>query len=198
MDIAPSRTRTWTPHIILFSIVLHAVVLYYVAVAFNVIPPLIDTNSEPPVIKAVTFTPPPPTPKAEPDPIKVKPFFQQRPTPPSPVPTTVPPTPFPPVASPDAGPRSIAVNDEPGEEPIARWLPPYPRMAIEQGKEGRVVLSITILPDGSVTDVQVISAQPRGYFESSALRSVKTWRYKPSNVTRTNVIVHMDFELRDS
>jgi protein TonB len=71
-------------------------------------------------------------------------------------------------------------------------------MAIEQGKEGRVVLSITILPDGSVTDVQVISAQPRGYFESSALRSVKTWRYKPSNVTRTNVIVHMDFELRDS
>jgi protein TonB len=71
-------------------------------------------------------------------------------------------------------------------------------MAQARGIEGRVILTITIMPDGSVRDVRVVSAQPRGYFEEAAVRSVQRWRYRPSNVIRTNVIVHMDFELKDA
>ena len=89
----------------------------------------------------------------------------------------------------------MIVNTPIPETPVSQTLPNYPRIAQERDVEGRVVLSITIMPDGSVRDVQVVSAQPRGYFEDAAIRSVRTWRYAPTNITRTRVIVHMDFQL---
>jgi hypothetical protein len=39
------------------------------------------------------------------------------------------------------------------------------------------------------------NAAPRGVFEDSAMQSVARWRYKPSGVIRTNVIVQIDFVL---
>ena len=51
------------------------------------------------------------------------------------------------------------------------------------------------MPDGSVRDVRVVNATPRGVFDQSALQSVSHWRYKPSGVIRTNVIVQIDFVL---
>jgi hypothetical protein len=65
MNVAQARPRTWTPQIILFSILLHAVVIYYVAVAFSIVPPLVPETDEPPAITFQPFTPPPP--RLEPD-----------------------------------------------------------------------------------------------------------------------------------
>ncbi|MEQ1864627.1 MAG: TonB family protein [Micropepsaceae bacterium] len=198
MNVAQPRSSIWSPPVVLFAIVLHAVIFYFVAVSFRIVPPPPDIF-EPPTIRTVTFTPPPPTLEAEPEPIIKRPVFEQRPTPTPPVASTVPPTPFTPTVAPSqTGPTSIDVQQPISETPISQSLPRYPVAAQERGIEGRVVMSITIMPDGSVRDVRVVSAQPRGTFESTAVRAVQSWRYRPSNVTRTNVIVHMDFELRDT
>lgn len=198
MDSAQARPRFWTPQLVLFSLVLHAVVIYYLAITFNIVPSLV-TPSDPPVIPTVRFTPPPP-PLDEPDKIIQKqPAFTQRPTNPPPITTTVPPSPLPPTVAPvEAGPRAIDVRQPIPEQPITQPLPNYPRTALERGIQGRVVMAITIMPDGSVRDVRVVESYPRGYFETTAVRAVERWRYRPSNVIRTNVIVHMDFELKDA
>lgn len=196
MNVAQGRPRSWTPQIILFSIIFHAVLLYYVAVAFQVIPPLVPAREEPRTVQAVRFNPPPPV-LPDPDPIVQKrPIFQQRPTT-APLIPTVQPSPLPATPTPLQGPATVLVGKPIPEEPVAQGLPRYPVAAIEKNIEGRVVMSITIMPDGSVRDVQVVSAKPSGYFESAAVRAVQTWRYRASPVTRTNVIVFMDFELRD-
>jgi periplasmic protein TonB len=197
MNIAQSRPRTWTPQIIFFSVLLHAVILYYVAVAFNIVPPLM-TPDEPRTIPTVRYFPPPPV--LPPEPIEQQHLrFRPHDPLPAPHPVEVPPIPFPPqppaVSTADA--TTIAVNTPIEEAPVSQSLPPYPTAAIDRDIEGRVILSITIMPDGSVRDVRVVNAQPQGYFEAAAVRAVQTWRYRSSNVTRTNVIVHMDFKLRD-
>lgn len=197
MNVAQARPRSWTPHIILFSIVLHAVVIYYVAVAFQIVPPLeVPTLSEPtPVFK---FNPKPP--ELPPERVEREPRFRPRQPLPQPAAPTVQPLPMnpqPPAIS-TANADTITVDAPIPEQPVAQSLPSYPRTALERGIEGRVVMSITIMPDGSVRDVRVVNARPQGYFESAAVRAVQTWRYRPSSVTRYNVIVHMDFELRDA
>jgi periplasmic protein TonB len=197
MNIAQARPRTWTPHIILFSIVFHVIVLYAIAVSFNIVPPPISPTKEPPTITMYRFDPVAPK-IQEPDRIQKKPIFQQRPTPTPQVPT-VSPSPFTATPTPvSEGPRAVDVRQPIGESPVSKILPRYPRTAQAREVEGRVVLSITIMPDGSVRDVRVVSAQPRGYFEDAAVRAVQQWRYRTSNVVRTNVVVQVDFELRDS
>jgi protein TonB len=197
-DVAQARPRTWTPHLILFSVVLHAVVIYYVAVAFEIVPPLVPTTADPPTIRV--FTPPTPVPpKPETERIvQPRPIFNQRIPAPTPAPSPVEPSPLTPTTNVPAGPPTVLVGQPIPEQPISQALPRYPTVAEARGIEGRVTLSITIMPDGSVRDVRVVNANPSGYFEDAAVRAVQRWRYRPSNVTRTNVIVQMDFELKDA
>lgn len=195
MNVAQARPRIWTPQVIVFSILVHAAVLYYVAVAFNIVPPITPPD-EPPVIRTVMVQPPPPPPP-ETDPIEKRPLFQQRPPLAPPVQSPVQPTPLPPIAAPvTTGPASLDVREPIQEQPVSQLLPRYPSAAQAREIEGRVRLTITIMPDGSVRDVRVMSARPQGYFESEAVRAVQQWRYKPSNVIRTNVVVDIDFVLK--
>jgi protein TonB len=195
MNVAQGRPRSWTPHIILFSVVLHAVLIYYIASAFNFVPPVeLPTLSEPtPVFK---FNPK--VPDLQPEKVEREPRFRPRPTL-APVQPQVEPIPMTPQIAKEstAGADVISVDKPIPEQPVSQALPNYPRTALERGVEGRVVMSITIMPDGSVRDIVVLNARPQGYFEAAAVRSVQTWRYRPSNMVRRNVIVHMDFELKD-
>lgn len=193
MDVPQARWRIWSPHVIIFSVVLHAVIIYYIASAFHIVPPIIPTE-DPPTIP-ITYTPPTP-PEPDPEPITKQPIFHPKPTP-SPIASPVEPIPL--------APTTPTTNPSPGvqvigapvpEEPVSKALPLYPQVAINKEVEGRVRLSITIMPDGTVRDVVVVSARPRGYFEEAAIRAVRTWRYRQSNVIRTNVIVDIDFVLR--
>jgi protein TonB len=195
MNIAQARPRTWTPHIILFSIVFHVVVLYAIAVSFNIVPPPSEVINATPVTMT-RINPPPPVVK-EPEKIEKEPRIRPRPVTQT-IPPVVEPLYFPPQPPKEstANANVVALNEPIQEVPVSQPLPRYPRQAEARQIEGRVVLSITIMPDGSVRDVRVVNAQPRGYFEDAAVRSVQRWRYRASNVTRTNVIVHMDFELK--
>lgn len=194
MNVAHARPRIWTPQIIAISVLVHVAVLYYVAVAFNIVPPPVPPVEER-TIQTVRWTPPPPPPST-PDPVVTRPLFQQRlPQTPPAQPTVT--SPLPAVVTPvTTGPASIDVREPIAEQPVSHLLPRYPRAAETRQIEGRVRLSVTIMPDGSVRDVRVLSASPQGYFEAEAMRAVQQWRYKPSNVIRTNVIVDIDFVLR--
>ena len=78
--------------------------------------------------------------------------------------------------------------------PISQPSPQYPRRALEAEKEGFVRLRITIGPDGSVVDAQVVDARPSGWFESAAIAAVKRWRYQASGRT-IQTEVEIEFKL---
>jgi TonB family protein len=92
----------------------------------------------------------------------------------------------------------VAETQVPGAEivatPIDQPRPDYPRRALEAEREGSVRLRITIAPDGTVAEAVVVSARPRGWFESAALSAVKRWRYRASGRT-ISTEVEMEFKL---
>jgi len=57
--------------------------------------------------------------------------------------------------------------------------PQYPPVATQLGRSGTVDLEFTVRADGSVSDVNVTQADPRGMFEASAVQAVSKWRYRP-------------------
>lgn len=177
---------------ILVSVIFHLAVLYYIASAWQILP-TVTQPPDPPAISVTMPTPPPPKVPDEVEVPKVRPHLPDR------VVTTTPVQPIPVPVQPPAptsnGP--LVVNGTVPDQPTSFVQPKYPVMAINGEKEGRVRLSVTILADGSVTDVQVISATPPGYqFEQSAVDAVKKWKYPATGRVRTNVYVDVDYVLR--
>ena len=64
---------------------------------------------------------------------------------------------------------------------ISRINPIYPRKAKLRNKEGFVQLQFHISQEGRVSNAVVIKADPKGYFENSAIRAINKWRFKPSH-----------------
>lgn len=176
---------------ILVSVIFHLAVLYYLATAFHIIPPIEPQQQTPPAISVYTPPPPPPVIKKDELPPIVAPHHLD-----SVRQTEVPPVPLAPQHVDESQPRGpLTLDHTIDEQPTSMVQPLYPHHAIEAEKEGHVRLSITILPDGSVTDVQVISAQPAGYFEQSAVDAVRRWHYAPSAAPRIHVYVDVFYQL---
>ncbi len=64
--------------------------------------------------------------------------------------------------------------------PIDRTHPKYPNKAASKWIEGYVVLSFVVQEDGTVGEIKVLDAVPKGYFENPARRSVQKWIYEPA------------------
>jgi TonB family protein len=63
---------------------------------------------------------------------------------------------------------------------LARYVPPtFPVAARERGMSGWVDVQFVVKPDGLVSDVIIMGAEPVGLFEQAAVDAVKKWRYKP-------------------
>jgi TonB family protein len=45
--------------------------------------------------------------------------------------------------------------------------------------EGWVLLRFTVLPNGSVSDVEVQESSPAGVFEASAVEALRQWKFEP-------------------
>jgi len=58
--------------------------------------------------------------------------------------------------------------------------PVYPSLSRRMGEQGRVLLSVYILPDGSVGDIRVKQSSGFGRLDQAALDAVKRWRYIPA------------------
>ena len=63
--------------------------------------------------------------------------------------------------------------------PLLKVPADYPPKALAAGVEGWVLVRFTVSKTGTVKNPSVIKAEPSGFFERSALRAVKKFRYKP-------------------
>jgi periplasmic protein TonB len=84
-------------------------------------------------------------------------------------------------------------------QPIVRVPPQYPPRAAQQGLEGYVVVEFTIDLDGSVKNPKVVESSS-SVFESSAMRTVLRWKYRPQIVdgqprVRHGVRTRIEFKL---
>lgn len=66
--------------------------------------------------------------------------------------------------------------------PLMAIQPQYPRNAQRDGLEGEVIVEITVAPDGTVKSARVVSAKPRGVFESAAINAALKSKFRPKVV----------------
>jgi TonB family protein len=62
---------------------------------------------------------------------------------------------------------------------IRKVDPEYPERALAQKITGAVTLEFTVDKKGEPQDVHVVSAEPAGTFDRSAIAAVRRWRYEP-------------------
>ncbi|MBD3222949.1 TonB family protein [bacterium] len=67
-------------------------------------------------------------------------------------------------------------------EVVSRVNPEYPYQARERGIEGYVAVKVLVSEDGSVRQVNVLKAKPKGVFDTAVRRAVPNWRFKPGEV----------------
>lgn len=61
--------------------------------------------------------------------------------------------------------------------PISTRAPCFPKIAHERNIEGFVEVLFVVKRDGSVNNIRVVNANPKGVFEAAALEGVRTWYY---------------------
>ncbi len=57
--------------------------------------------------------------------------------------------------------------------------PVYPESARKRGIEGWVELAFTVMPNGTVDDVEVRNSSPANVFDDAAVRAIRGWRFEP-------------------
>jgi protein TonB len=62
---------------------------------------------------------------------------------------------------------------------IMQTEPVYPYKARQRNIEGYVKVKMLVRADGTVGEVTVLDALPKGLFDSAALKAVPSWRFKP-------------------
>ena len=57
---------------------------------------------------------------------------------------------------------------------------PYPRWAVDQGWQGKVVIAVEILRDGTVGRTKIMQSTGFSLLDETADRALKTWRFHPA------------------
>lgn len=130
--------------------------------------------------------PPPPPPKlAAPPPPFIPPpeiNIQQPQVAPPPAITTVTTTPPPPGPAPVAAPVQAAPPQPSVRRNFAashRVEPAFPEKARKSGIDGTVVAHVVVQPDGSVSEVRIVSARPARLFDKEVVRALMQWKFNP-------------------
>jgi protein TonB len=220
--------RWAVPLAFVLAAAVHASLLMLPVAQTRTVPPSLSLATDFPVVwRPAIAVPPPPTPvqasrsKTTPPVLQnaetkiLPPVVVARPVSTEPVPEPAPelaltmisadveaiiPNPDPPPTQEDVGPHDLAVS---GGAPsvIEQVDPVYPPAARSTRAEGKVILRLFVMPDGSVGRATVVGCSRPGFgFEAAALAAVKRWRYEPAPLqsgTRTaNVTIH--FQQQDA
>ncbi len=79
---------------------------------------------------------------------------------------------------------------------LKRYSPPlYPPRARGQNVEGKVVVRCVVSSGGRIQDAKILQAEPAGYFEKAALKSVIKWTFVPAKFKGEKVAVYVDIPL---
>jgi len=194
VDYAESQ-RSWGKHApsILMVAALHLALGYALVnglgrKVIEIVKAPLETKIIEEIKKPPPDTPPPPPPKlaAPPPPFIPPPEINIQAPPPPPTQTTptvstAPPPPGPPpVAAPVVAPPQPAVRRE--YKAAYRVDPVYPRQAQRDGTSGRVIAHVVVQPNGSVTEVRIISANPPRVFDREVIRALSQWKFNPEPV----------------
>ena len=79
---------------------------------------------------------------------------------------------------------------------IQRVNPDYPPDALRRDTEGSVEVSFTVSPDGKVSDVIIVDAEPSDIFDRATVDAVRRWRYEPKKVGGVPVEAHLQTRLQ--
>lgn len=101
-----------------------------------------------------------------------------------------PPQPAAPVASAPPPPRPSQPAPAPARAanelvPISTPQPAYPPEAQRSGTSGEVTITFTVNSDGGVSNIDIVSAKPRGVFERNVQSAVRRWKFEPISGTQT-------------
>ena len=88
----------------------------------------------------------------------------------------------------------------PGWGPEASTPPTYPKRAQQRGIEGYVVMSFSVMTDGTIEDIAVVDAKPKKAFVRTATNAVRSMAFPPCVedgrvVKLTDVSIKYDFNL---
>lgn len=76
--------------------------------------------------------------------------------------------------------------------------PAYPEAAALAHMKGKVILLLRVDETGSVRETSVVEAEPRGYFEESALAAFRTARFTPAmkngRPVRARVLIQVNYD----
>jgi len=107
-------------------------------------------------------------------------------------------------AGPVLPPQREVIVEPPPRVPVRRpaqltsgdLQPPYPTSEQRMEREGRVVIRVTIGPDGRVRAAQKVSATSNAFYEATERHAMARWRFRPETVdgqpvetTRTMTVV---------
>jgi TonB family protein len=83
--------------------------------------------------------------------------------------------------------------------PVRVRQPVYPRRALSDGIEGRVVVEFALGRDGGVRDLRLVSSVPVGVFDQAALDAMRSWKYAvPAGVASTRYRQILSFTLKSA
>lgn len=67
-----------------------------------------------------------------------------------------------------------------GPNTVGGPLPIYPKRALDEGMEGRVIVTVTINAEGAISDISVAKSSGHQVLDDAAVRAVrKGWTFKP-------------------
>ena len=82
-------------------------------------------------------------------------------------------------SSPIASPSSLMIQDIQARNQFANPKPPYPLVSRRMGEQGAVDLRLCLTYQGQIESVSVIKSSGYKRLDSSALETVKTWKFSP-------------------
>lgn len=66
--------------------------------------------------------------------------------------------------------------------PVVRVAPTYPRNAKQARIQGSVTMEVLIRPDGTVSNVKVMTSDPPRIFDQAAVMAMERWKFRPKIV----------------
>ena len=169
---------------------LHAAVIAVVIAAKTVVPQIMEMPLIVDLVQPAEIKPPEakPLPVSKPQPVFQKPQPRPTPTPVIEATQSQVATANAPVASPpDVKPAPPA---PPAEAPVvqARFdadylknpAPPYPPLSRRMGEEGKVILRVSVNPQGGADQVEIRSSSGSQRLDESAVNTVKHWKFIPA------------------
>lgn len=175
--------------LLMIVIGLHIGIFLLILVAKTVVPQILEIPLVVDLLPAPEIAKPPeakPLPMAKPVPVKTV----QAPIPKAPTPVVEAtqsniPAPAAIVAAP-AEPKPVAPPAEPVSQArfdadyLRNPAPPYPPIARRMGEEGKVVLRVSVTPQGSADNVEIRTSSGSQRLDESAQKTVRNWKFIPA------------------